>query len=144
MRSLELEDGVNPAGKEAIKLLFKEYPSRAITASAQDPHPRLSTRSAEEVGRQPPYLETADTGNLTLLFGDAPLPALWDDVMRQAGEQPVPVQRLAERVLPNAQIGKRLHRLAPHGAEVVVRFLTAIPLGTSTLSLSPCREHFPC
>ena len=84
MRSLEPEDVAKPAGKEAIKALFKEHHSRVVMAPTQGPHPRISTGSVEEVGRRLPYLETADTDNLTFLFRDAPLPAPWDDVTRQA------------------------------------------------------------
>lgn len=87
MRRLEPEDGTKPDEKEAIKALFKEHHSRAVMALVQGPQPRFSPRPAEEVGRQPPYLETAETDTLKSLFRAA-LPALCDDVMRQAREQP--------------------------------------------------------
>lgn len=120
VRRLEPEDGAKPDGKKAIKALFKEHDSRAVMTPVQDPQPRFSTRPAEEVGRQLPYLETAATDKRKSLFRAAPLPALCDDVTRPSREQPVmspvPVLRLAERVSPNTRIGKRPPLLVPLGS----------------------------
>lgn len=109
VRRLEPKDCKARPEKKAIKASFKKHHSRAVTAPLQSPQLRFSTRQAEEVGRELPYLESADTDKPRTLFEASPLPALRDD----ATSKPAIDQRLVERVSPSARIGKRRPGLVP-------------------------------